>query len=189
MNLYIKNMICRRCIIVIEQELTKLHLYPLKVELGKIEFEEDLNEDQISTINQVINELGFELLNHQKEQITEKIKFLLIQKIQKENIPKHFSIIHFVSDNLHKDYSYLSKLFSKVEGITIEQFFILQKIEKAKELLSYNELALSNIAKRLGYGSIQHFSTQFKKVTSVTPSSFKNYEATERKPLDEVINQ
>jgi AraC family transcriptional regulator len=119
-------------------------------------------------------------------QLIEQVKNLLIQKVQSGKMDEHFSISKYISDNIYKDYSSISRLFSGVEGITIEQFFNLQKIEKTKELLIYDEQSLSQIAFNLGYSSTQHLSNQFKKLTGMTPSQFKQLGALHRKPIDGV---
>jgi AraC family transcriptional regulator len=118
--------------------------------------------------------------------LIEKIKNLLIQKVQTGNIEDHFGIAKYISDNIYKEYSSISRLFSAVEGVTIEQFFILQKIEKTKEWLIYDEQSLSQIAFNLGYSSTQHLSNQFRKATGMTPSQFKQLGAVHRKSIDDI---
>jgi len=125
-------------------------------------------------------------LDDKKQKQIEKIKSLLIKKVQSGDVEEHFSISEYLSNALHKDYSYISRLFSEVEGITVEQFFILQKIEKVKEWLVYGELNLSEISFRLGYSSVAHISAQFKKITGLTPSHFKKLGNPQRKSLDEL---
>lgn len=141
-------------------------------------------EKQLKLLSERLNKLGFELLDNQKQQQVEKIKSLLIKKVQLEEIEEHFSITNYLTKAFNKDYSYISRLFSEVEGITIEQFF-LQKMEKVKELLIYGELNLSEISYRLGYNSLAHLSGQFKKIEGVTPSNFKA-NGGQRKPIDKV---
>jgi AraC family transcriptional regulator len=185
MKLYIKNMVCKRCIMVVKQELEGMNLQPLHVAMGEVELKKPLTAKQEGQLNTKLNVLGFEILDNQKQKQIEKIKNLLIQKIQQGELEDHFSITDFLTKSIHKDYSQLSRLFSEVEGITIEHFFILQKIEKVKEWLIYAELNLSEIAWKLGYSSVAHLSAQFKKVTGLTPSTFKKIGGN-RKPLDEV---
>ena len=184
MKLCIKNMVCNRCIMVVKQEFEKLKLQPLHVAMGEVEIKKPLTEKQKHLLNEVLTGLGFELLGDQKKQQIEKIKTLLIQKVQSGDVKEHFSITHFLTKALHKDYSNISRLFSEVEGITIEQFFILQKIEKVKEWLIYKENNLSEIAWKLGYSSVAHLSAQFKKITGLTPSAFKKIGS--RKSLDQL---
>ena len=179
-------MVCNRCIMVVKQVLTKLKLQPAIVSMGEVELQKPASEKQLLQLNNRLKELGFELLDNQKQKQIEKIKNLLIKKVQSGDLEEHFSITDFLSEALHKEYSYISRLFSEVEGITIEQFFILQKIEKVKELLVYAELNLSEIAYQLGYSSLAHLSAQFKKVTGLTPSYFKKVGGIHRKAIDQI---
>ena len=186
MHLYIKNMVCNRCIMVVNQELDKLKLQTIQVRMGEVELTNAPTDKQLLKLNERLKELGFELLDTQKQKQIEKTKNLLIKKVQSGEVQEHFSIIDFLSKSLNKDYSYISRLFSEVEGITIEQFYILQKIEKVKELLVYDELNLSEISFKLGYSSVAHLSAQFKKVTGLTPTHFKKMGNHNRKSLDKV---
>lgn len=189
MKLYIKNMVCSRCVMVVKQELVKQKLQPAIVSMGEVELQKPASEKQLLQLNSRLKELGFELLDNQKQKQIEKIKNLLIKKVQSGEVEEHFSITSFLTTALNKDYSYISRLFSEVEGITIEQFFILQKIEKVKEWLVYQELNLSEISYRLGYSSVAHLSAQFKKVTGLTPSHFKKMGNHNRHSLDKVQNK
>lgn len=182
-------MVCNRCIHIVEEELNKLKLNPVYVRMGEVNLAKPANEKQLQELDVKLRSYGFELLDDQKQKQIEKIKNLLIKKVQSGEIEEHFSIIHFLSNSLHKDYSNVSRLFSEVEGITIEQFFILQKIEKVKELLVYAEMNLNEISFQLGYSSSAHLSGQFKKVTGLSPSHFKKIGALQRKSLDEVSNK
>lgn len=186
MQLYIKNMVCNRCVLVVKQELEKLKLRPVLVTMGEVELSKPASDKQLSALKKRLNELGFELLDDRKQKQIEKIKNLLIKKVQSGEIEEHFSITEFLSKAINKDYSSISRLFSEVEGITIEQFFILQKIEKVKELLVYGELNLNEISYTLGYSSLAHLSGQFKKVTGLTPSNFKKLGGSHRHSLDMV---
>lgn len=178
-------MVCNRCILVVKQELEKLKLQPSQVVLGEVDLVKAPTEKQLTQLNQQLVALGFELLDDQKQQQIEAIKSLIIQKVQQGEIEEHFSISQFLGKALNKDYTYITRLFSEVEGITIEQFLILQKIEKVKEWLVYNELSLSEIAWKLGYSSVAHLSAQFKKITGLTPSNFKK-PGGKRKSIDKV---
>ena len=184
MKLFIKNMVCNRCIMVVKQELEALGLQPLHVSMGEVELSKQPSAKHMQQLNTRLLQLGFEILDDQKQKQIEKIKSLLIKKVQSGQVEEHFSISAFLSNALHKDYSYISRLFSEVEGTTVEQYFILQKIEKVKELLVYGEENLSEISYRLGYSSVAHLSAQFKKITGFTPSQFKKLGSTQRKPLD-----
>lgn len=182
-------MVCNRCVMVVKQELGKLKLLPALVSMGEVELSKPATDKQLQSLNDKLNELGFELLDNQKQKHIEKIKTLLIKKVQSGEVEEHFSITNYLAKALNKDYSYISRLFSEVEGITIEQFFILQKIEKVKELLVYGELNLSEISYRLGYSSVAHLSAQFKKVTGLTPSHFKKIGSNHRQSLDNLHNK
>jgi AraC family transcriptional regulator len=179
-------MVCNRCIMVVKQELEKLKLLPALVSMGEVELLKLATDKQLTNLNERLKEVGFELLDDQKKKQIENIKNLLIKQIQSGELEEHFSITNYLSKALNKDYSYISRLFSEVEGITIEQFFILQKIEKVKELIIYNEMNLSEISYKLGYSSVAHLSAQFKKVTGLTPSHFKKMGGTHRQSLDNV---
>ncbi len=184
--LFIKNMVCNRCIKVVKEELEKLNVKIKSIKLGEVETYQTKTELPLNMISEVLEENGFELINDKNARIIEKIKKEIISIIQnytdedltKISFPKH------LSKKLTKDYTYLSTLFSKTEGITIEHFIILQKIEKVKEYLKYDELTLSEIAYKLGYSSVQHLSRQFKKNTGLTASEFKNNISSERKSID-----
>jgi AraC family transcriptional regulator len=186
MKLTIKNMVCPRCITSVEQLLEKNNLQAKYVRLGEVELKKDPGKTKLQQFAQDLKQTGFELLDDQKMQLIEQVKNLLIQKVQSGNMDEHFSISKYISDNIYKDYSSISRLFSGVEGITIEQFFNLQKIEKTKELLIYDEQSLGQIAFNLGYSSTQHLSSQFKKLSGMTPSQFKQLGVLHRKPIDGV---
>lgn len=179
-------MVCNRCILVVQQELERAGLKPLSVSLGEVELERDPGQKALDNLAVRLNALDFEILDDQKKKQIEKIKNLLIAQVRTGHIPEHFSLADFLSAKLHKEYSQISRLFSEVESVTIEQFFILQKIEKVKEWLVYKELTLSEIAWKLGYSSVAHLSAQFKKVTGLTPSHFKELGGQKRKPLDQI---
>jgi AraC-like DNA-binding protein len=185
MKLYIKNMVCNRCVIVVKQELEKMKLRAANVSMGEVELAKPASAKQLSDFSVRLQELGFELLDDQKQKQIEKIKNLLINKVQSGDIGEHFSISSFLTKELNKDYSSISRLFSEVEGVTVEQFFILQKVEKVKELLIYGEMNLNEISYQLGYSSAAHLSAQFKKVTGLSPREFKNIGGS-RKPLDKI---
>ncbi len=179
-------MVCPRCIMSVENILKENKLNAKYVRLGEVELTKELTEKQQQLFAEDLKKVGFELLDDAKTQLIEKIKIILIQKVQEENIEEHFSIQKFLTQNIFKDYSSISKLFSEVEGITLEQFFILQKIEKIKERLIYNEQSLGEIAFNLGYSSTQHLSAQFKRLTGMTPTRFKSLGTLHRKPIDKI---
>jgi AraC-like DNA-binding protein len=185
-KLIVKNMVCARCIASVEQILEKHDVHAHTVRLGEIEIDQEPDPAKRKSLEADLRAAGFELLDDQRKQLIEKIKGLLIQKVQSLSIEDHFSVARFLGEHIYKDYSTISKMFSEVEGITIEQFFILQKIEKTKELLVYNESSLGQIAVDLGYSSTQHLSNQFRKLTGMTPTAFRKLGGSHRKPLDQV---
>lgn len=184
-KLTIKNMVCRRCISAVESILNKMGISPLVINLGEVILEKPLTDEQNLELRNGLQNAGFELLDDIREQQIEKIKSIVIEHIH-HLVDDKFNFPGVLSAELNKEYSTLSKLFSETEGITIEQFVILQRIEKVKELLVYNELSLSEISDQLGYSSVAHLSNQFKKVTGYTPTLFKQQGFSHRKMLDNV---
>ncbi len=185
MKVYIKNMVCPRCIMSVKNILQKTDIPFHSVELGEVETVSDLVGEKRNIFKKELGDAGFELLDDPSKKLIEQVKILLIEKVRGD-VPDHFSIQKYISGHVFKDYSSVSKLFSEVEGITIEQFFILQKVERAKELLVYNESSLQEIAVELGYSSSQHLSSQFRKVTGMTPTQFKALGPHGRKSIDNI---
>ena len=179
-------MVCNRCITAVRQEVENLHLPPITISLGEVELAKPPSEKQLAQLKLRLDQLGFELLDDNKKKIIEKIKNIIIETVHYSDMTEHERFSELLAQKIRKDYSYLSNLFSEVEGITIEKFIINQKIEKVKELLVYDELSLSEIAFRLGYSSVAHLSAQFKKITGLTPSHFKKRGHPHRKPLDRI---
>ncbi len=186
--LLIKNMVCQRCIMAVEDLLTNSNIPFQKVLFGEIHLQEDLNEKQNLLLQKGLESLGFELIDNQVTGLIEKIKMHVIKKARKEvdKVDNKLNLSHYLSGKLNYEYTHLSSLFSSIEGRTIENFFIEQRIEKAKELLIYNQMTLSEIAFELDYSSAAHLSSQFKKVTGLTPSYFKEVGKAKRKALDKV---
>lgn len=187
LHLAIKNMVCNRCVRVVQEELEKLGLEVKDISLGEatVLFSgEKVPQDKIS---EILSKAGFELLEDKKAKTVEEIKRFVIQLVQQpEHRNKNYS--ELIARHIGKDYHALSQLFSTTENVTIEKYIILQKIERVKELLVYDELSLSQIADEMGYSSVAHLSGQFKQVTGFTPSAFKKLKTHNRKPLDEVGN-
>ncbi len=188
MTLHIKNMVCNRCIAAVNALLTELRYTNFHTGMGWVHLAEAAwADDAKSLLSHRLQDLGFELIDDRKGRTIEAIKNMIIQKIQHEDLfNQHFVWSDLIAEALHYDYKYLSTLFSSVEGVTIEQFIILQKIEKAKELIAYDELSLMQIADRLGYSNVPHLSNQFKKVTGMPPGKFRQIGADRRKPLDDL---
>jgi AraC-like DNA-binding protein len=186
MKLLVKNMVCKRCISVVANELKNLGHEDAAVSMGEINIPTELSPEERQKLATALNAHGFGIIDDKKSAIIEKIKTIVIDQIHHSNDRLKVNYSTLISDKLAKDYSYLSHLFSEVEGITIEQYIILQKIEKVKELLVYDELSLSQIADELGYSSVAHLSNQFKKVTGLTPSHFKTIKENKRQSLDNI---
>jgi AraC-like DNA-binding protein len=185
--LHIKNMVCNRCIKVVQEELTGLGFTIDSINLGEVVLREQLSEQDTDNVRQVLTENGFELIDDKKGWIINRIKTLIIEYIHYDRVkPDFINLSDFLSREAGYDYSYLSNLFSSVEGQTIEHYLILQKVEKVKELLVYDELTLNEISYQMGYSSVQHLSHQFKKVTGLTPSHFKKIKEKKRNPLDQI---
>ena len=184
MKLYIKNMVCNRCKLAVQSEMEKAGMKTVHIELGEVDLLKEPTTEQLQQLETGLNNLGFELISDQKSKVIEQIKTQIISMVHYADKPEHFKLSVLLADRLHHDYSYLSNLFSAVEGITIEKYHIAQKIERVKELLIYNELSLSEIAYQMGYSSLAHLSSQFKQATGLTPSAFKKLQKQIRKPLD-----
>jgi len=188
-TLHIKNMVCNRCILVVGQELEKLGLEAERITLGEVVLKQQPAPEELLALDNVLTGLGFERIDDRKGRLIESIKKIIIEEVhQKSQRTKKLNWSDWLADQLHYEYSYLSSLFSAVEGITLEQYIIHQKIERVKELLFYDELTLSQIADRMDYSSVAHLSAQFKKVTGMTPSELKKMRPADasRKPLDSV---
>ncbi len=177
-------MVCDRCKMAVKYELMKLGIKPIRVDLGEVETEDDLMEIQYQKFAEILKEYGFEMIDKSNARIIEKIKNTVIELVHGSNETIKINYSAYIEGKLKKKYNYLSNLFSEIEGITIEQFIIFQKIERVKELLVYNELSLSEIADKLGYSSVAYLSTQFKKTTGLTPSYFKSVKDKKRLSLD-----
>lgn len=185
-KLYIKNMVCNRCKMVVKAELENIGIRPMAVELGEVTLDRALSDEEKNRVAAVLTPLGFALIDDKKSRLIEQIKTLIVELVHHRQSELQENLSDYLSSRLHYEYNYLSGLFSEVEGATIEKFFIAQKIERVKELLVYDELTLSEIAFQLHYSSVAHLSAQFKKVTGLTPTYFKSLRTKKRKPLDEV---
>jgi AraC-like DNA-binding protein len=186
MKLYIKNMVCNRCRTVVKAELEKAGLTLLSVELGEVELSTPPSATQLEKLRHTLKQHGFELIDDKKSRIIEKIKNHIVKLVHHSGDGIKTNLSDYLADKVHYDYTYLSNLFSEVEGITIEKYYIAQRIEKVKELLMYDELNLSEIADRLGYSSVAYLSSQFKKVTGLTPSYYKSLKENKRRNIEEL---
>ncbi len=174
MKLFIKNMVCIRCKMVVKAELDKLNIIHKDLVLGEVDLLHSISHDQLEVLDAGLKTYGLELITDNRAKIVEKIKNTIVELIHYSDEELKINYSAFLSEKLKYDYTYLSNLFSEVHGTTIEHFIIHQKIERVKELLVYNEINLSEIAWKLHYSSVQHLSTQFKQVTGLTPTFFKN---------------
>lgn len=184
--LYIKNMVCDRCKMVVEKTLRENGLHPMSVELGEIHIEEKLNLVKWEVLREELEKLGFELLDDRREQTITQIKAAIVRLVHYRDNNSTLNLSDYVSAQLHSDYSALSKLFSEVAGITIERYYIEQRIERVKELIKYDELSLTQIALQMSYSSVAYLSRQFKSVTGMTPTEFKALKKNTRRALDKI---
>ena len=177
-------MVCIRCKMVVKAELEKLGLHYIVVELGEAEIMESISEEQHDQFKEALLKSGLELLDDKKSVLIQKIKNVIIELIHYSEEPLAINFSDHLSQKLNHNYTYLANLFSEVQGTTIEQFIIAHKIERVKELLVYNELNLTEIAYLMHYSSVAHLSAQFKKVTGLTPSHFKQLREKRRDMLE-----
>ena len=177
-------MVCNRCITAVEDVFRNSEIDFVSVNLGWVETSNDLSNNKLQKLNENLQKIGFEILENASQKQIEIIKKLILEKVQNLDINEDFLLSKYLSEQLNKEYSNISKIFSQTENITLEQYFILQKIEKVKELLIYRELTLSQIADKLGYKTVQHLSQQFKKTTGFSPSQFQELKEKKRLPID-----
>ncbi|MDM1046190.1 helix-turn-helix transcriptional regulator [Myroides sp. 1354] len=184
MRLYVKNMVCHRCILAVEQILQTMNYTAVAIQLGEVEIQEQLVEKELQHLRMQLEKIGFELLNDKERQVVTQIKSLLIGLLQSEQWTLETPLSSYLAEQLNRDYLYLTQLFSQIESTTIEQYFIHLKIERVKELLVYDELTLKEISFQLNYSSVAHLSTQFKKITGMTPTAFKQLTTPHRIQID-----
>lgn len=188
MKLFIKYMVSNRCKMLVKEELKKLGLHFIIVDLGVVEIMESLTAEQREQLGIVLLRSGLELMDDKKAVLIEKIKNVIIEMIHYDDELPKINFSEYLSQKLDYDYTYMANLFSEVQGITIEKFIIAHKIERVKELIIYEELNLTEIAWKLHYSSVAHLSNQFKKFTGLTPSHFKNLRSKIRLPIEEIGN-
>ena len=183
-RLHIKNMVCDRCIQAVEEVLNQLKIPYHSVLLGEVSLERQPNSAEQLQLESGLSEKGFELLKDHNSRLINQIKSSVIEYVHYDHSNSRVNFSTYLSEELNQEYSSLSKLFSSVEGITIEKFLVKQRIEKVKEFIIYNELTLSEIAHQLNFSSVAHLSSQFKKETGMSPSSFRKLKKRERRSLD-----
>lgn len=186
MKLYIKYMVSNRCKMAVKEELNKLGLHSIVAELGEAEILETVSTEQQDKLRIGLQRYGLELMDDKRAVLIEKIKTTIIDLIHHSNELIKVNLSDYLSRKLNYDYTYLANLFSEVQGITIEHFVILHKIERIKELIIYNELNITEIAWKMNYSSVAHLSNQFKKVTGFSPSHFKKLKEKRRTPIEDI---
>lgn len=188
MKLYIKYMVSIRCKMMVKEELKKLGLHFVMVNLGEVEIMEDITPEKRAQLKTALQVSGLELMDDKKAVLIERIKNVIIEMVHyADELPKS-NISDYLSEKLHFDYTYMSTLFSCTEGVTIEHFIVLHKVEKVKELIIYDEMNITEIAWKLQYSSVAHLSNQFKKITGLTPSHFKQLKVKRRINIEDVGN-
>jgi AraC-like DNA-binding protein len=186
MKLFIKYMVSNRCKIVVKEILKEMNLHFVLVDLGEVEIMENLTPEQHELLKKELLESGLELIDDKKSILIEKIKTIIIQMVHHSDEDLKINFSEYLSEKLHHNYNYIANLFSEVQGVTIEHFIINHKVEKIKELMIYGELTITEIAYKMNYSSVAHLSTQFKKVTGLSPSHFKQLKDKRRNPIEEI---
>lgn len=182
-------MVSNRCKMLVKDELKKLGLHFIVVDLGEVEIMEEISPQQLQILNNALQESGLEVMDDNKAILIEKIKKVIIEMVHHSQEMLKINFSFFLSEKLNHNYTYLSNLFSEVQGTTIEQFIIQHKIERIKELIIYDELNITQIAWKMNYSSVSHLSNQFKKATGLSPSHFKKLKNKRRKPIEEIGTQ
>lgn len=177
-------MVCPRCISTVEEILKNVGIDYNHIELGRVEVKSDLDSEQSAQLSQYLSEVGFELILSEEAKMVNLVKSIIIERIHYQSDEEKLSVI--LSHTLKKEYSIISKTFRRMEGITIEQYQLAQRMEKVKELLQYDEKTVSEIAYELGFSNVGHLSNQFKKMTGLSPSEYKNQNHSQRRSLDAI---
>ena len=185
-NIYIKNMVCKRCILTVSNIFQENGITPASVELGTVVLSEPIPEEKQESIRRRLEEYGFEVIDDKRMRIIEQIRIGVIEFVRHPEYQEKINLSGYLQDKCRKEYSALSKLFTAMKGISIERYYLAQKIELVKELLVYDELTVSEIADKLHYSSVAHLSTQFKSQTGMSPTQFKMIKGHKLKPLDEI---
>ncbi len=188
MKLYIKYMVSARCKMAVKEELKKLGLHFMVVDLGEVEIMETLSLEQRGQLKQALLVSGLELMDDKRAVLIERIKNVIIEMIHHSDEVIKINFSNYLSEKLSHDYTYMANLFSEVQGTTIEQFLISHKVERIKELIIYGELNITEIAWKMNYSSVAHLSNQFKKVTGLSPSHFKQLKDKRRSPIEDIGN-
>jgi AraC-like DNA-binding protein len=179
-------MVSNRCKMVVKDELRKLGLHFIMVDLGEVEIMEDISDEQRNELNTALRLTGLELMDNKRAMLIEKIKIVIVDMVHHSDSMIKVNFSDYLSQKLQHDYTYLSNIFSEVQGATIEHFIIAHKVERIKELIIYGELNITEIAYKMNYSSVAHLSNQFKKVTGFSPTHFKNLKEKHRQPIEEI---
>ncbi|WP_316747701.1 AraC family transcriptional regulator [Pedobacter gandavensis] len=189
MLLHIKNMVCERCITAVRHQMENLNFLVAEITLGTVQIHPEPEDRQLQNIASSLRILGFELIDKEKDQLVERIKTVIIEVVHYSDLANlNQSLISIIAMRVNRDYTFLSRLFSDSEGLTIEKFIIHQKIEKVKELIEYGELNLNEISMKMGYSSNAHLSSQFKAITGLAPSKYKAEGKSLRNAIDKINN-
>jgi AraC-like DNA-binding protein len=186
LKIFIKFMLSNHCKITVKELLKNLGLHFIVVDLGEVDIMEDLSDTQRERLRISLSDAGFELMDDKKANLIEKIKNIIIDMVHHKDDLAKIKFSDYLSEKLNRDYTYLSNLFSAVQGSTIEQFIISHKVERIKELIIYDELSITEIAWKMNYSSVAHLSNQFKKSTGLSPTQFKQLKDKKRTPIDEI---
>lgn len=186
MKLYIKNMVCIRCKMVVKQELKRRSLRYATVDLGEVDMIDEITGGQLTDLTAGLKKFGLEVMDNRKSILIERIKKVVVELIHYIEEPSKINFSDHLTEKLNYDYTYMANLFSEVEGVTIEHYLISHKIERVKELLVYDELSLTEISYKMHYSSVAHLCNQFKKTTGLTPSHFKKLKVDRRSALTSV---
>ena len=189
LKLHIKYMVSNRCKMAVKEELKKMGLHFIVVELGEVEIMEKISVEERELLKTALLASGLELMDDRRSVLIERIKNVIIEMVHHSDEEIRVNFSHYLSEKLNHDYTYLANLFSEVQGTTIEQFIIAHKIERIKELIIYGEHNITEIAWKMNYSSVAHLSNQFKKMTGLTPTHFKNLKDKRRSPIEEIGNE
>ena len=188
LKLFIKYMVSTRCKMAVKDALRGLGLHFILVDLGEVDIMENITQEQREQLKTILLDSGLELMDDKRAVLIEKIKNAIVEMVHHNDELIKVNFSEYLSEKLNHDYTYLANLFSEVQGTTIEQFIISHKIERIKELIIYDELNITEIAWKMNYSSVAHLSNQFKKVTGLSPSHFKQLKEKRRSPIEEVGN-
>lgn len=177
MTLYIEDMVSERCKVILNEALNRVNVSDARISLGQADFKGDLNEQQLDQLKSDLQNAGLVLVNNPRSILISRIKNVIIEMINGEKKSPTQTYSDYISERIHHNYTYLANIFSEAKGTTIQDFIISYKIEKAKELLRYNQLSISQISYKLNYSSVAHLSNQFKKLTGLSPSSYRKQKA------------